>query len=87
MACCAPGSAGLALRVTELGVPLRSSPPLPDRRPHLASPTPQVEDRPVVKERVEMIKEHRPVEKEFVVRRRLGGNKQGGRRAGVYTCS
>jgi hypothetical protein len=27
----------------------------------------QTEDRPVVKERVEMIKEHRPVEKEFVV--------------------
>ncbi len=29
----------------------------------------QVEDRPVVKERVENILEHRPVEKEFVVRK------------------
>ena len=29
----------------------------------------QTEDRPVVKERVELIKEHRPVEKEFVVSR------------------
>jgi hypothetical protein len=27
----------------------------------------QTEDRPVVKERVELIQEHRPVEKEFVV--------------------
>ncbi|PRW58726.1 cold-regulated 1 [Chlorella sorokiniana] len=33
----------------------------------------QVEDRPVVKERVEMIKEHRPVEKEFVVETRQTG--------------
>ena len=27
----------------------------------------QVEDRPVVKERVELVQEHRPMEKEFVV--------------------
>jgi hypothetical protein len=27
----------------------------------------QTEDRPIVKERVEYIQEHRPVEKEFVV--------------------
>ncbi|KAI7842361.1 hypothetical protein COHA_004001 [Chlorella ohadii] len=33
----------------------------------------KVEDRPVVKERVEMIKEHRPVEKEFVVETRQTG--------------
>lgn len=31
------------------------------------SPVAQVEDRPVVKERVEYVKEHRPVEKEYVV--------------------
>ncbi|PSC76003.1 cold-regulated 2 [Micractinium conductrix] len=33
----------------------------------------KVEDRPVVKERVELIQEHRPVEKEFVVETRATG--------------
>ena len=33
---------------------------------------PQVEDRPVMKERVTRVREHRPVEKEFVVGARLG---------------
>jgi hypothetical protein len=32
----------------------------------------QTEDRPVVKERVELIQEHRPVEKEFVVSGGMG---------------
>ena len=32
----------------------------------------KVEDRPVVKERVELVQEHRPVEKEFVVRQGRG---------------
>ncbi len=35
--------------------------------PELPVPCLQTEDRPVVKERVEQILEHRPVEKEFVV--------------------
>lgn len=38
----------------------------------------QVEDRPVVKERVELIQEHRPVEKEFVVRQGRGPTPQEG---------
>jgi hypothetical protein len=33
----------------------------------------KVEDRPVVKERVELVQEHRPVEKEFVVETRATG--------------
>jgi hypothetical protein len=32
----------------------------------------QTEDRPVVKERTELIQEHRPVEKEFVVSAGVG---------------
>ena len=42
--------------------------PRAKRRPALpGTRTPQVEDRPVVKERVTYVREHRPVEKEFVV--------------------
>lgn len=42
-----------------------TAPPLPRLLPAL-----QTEDRPIVRERVEFIKEHRPVEKEFVVRQK-----------------
>lgn len=40
----------------------------------------QTEDRPVVKERVEYVKEHVPVEKEYVVRSGWGGDLGGGGR-------
>nr|ADZ36799.1 hypothetical protein [Chlorella vulgaris]ADZ36812.1 hypothetical protein [Chlorella vulgaris] len=36
----------------------------------------KTEDRPVVKERVELIQEHRPVEKEFVVETRATGEER-----------
>ena len=45
----------------------------PRRRPCSRGFDPQVEDRPVVKERVEHVREHRPYEKEFVVETRPTG--------------
>lgn len=56
---------------------LCSTPCSPFPRPP-ALPLWQVEDRPVVKERVELVQEHRPVEKEFVVGVEWGGLRRGG---------
>ena len=78
------GGGGLTLQWSSPLASPHPAPRLPSTSRRLPCPHPlpfgpprtpaQVEDRPVVKERVELIQEHRPVEKEFVVRATVKGH-------------